>query len=304
MGVAKIAGNRYHIRSMKHLRHAIPTLIVSLIAVSACGRVSDPILDVEETSLHVRAAWSPDGLTIAFTNHIIGSEGVYLVDSSGSNLRVLKAGEGIGLSWSPDSAWIVFSANGSLYTIKATGDTITQLTNSASDIRPAWSPDGTRIVFRSNGLRVLTLSTGQVATILTIGDFPTWTPAGSILFMTSAGAGLNRADYFFETIDTTGGQRQTLIQFRSSADCAFLSMSPAGTHIVFSIRLFDGSDRSQIAVLNTSSPPGAQLTTDGGDYPAWSPDGTKIVYTRTAKGDGGLWIMNADGSNKRRLTQP
>ena len=47
-----------------------------------------------------------------------------------------------------------------------------------------------------------------------------------------------------------------------------------------------------------------RLTDDGGDYPAWSPDASSIVYTRTLPGDGGLWIMDADGANKRRLTAP
>jgi len=47
-----------------------------------------------------------------------------------------------------------------------------------------------------------------------------------------------------------------------------------------------------------------RLTDDGGDYPAWSPDGKMIVYTRTTAGDGGLWIMNAEGGGKRRLTRP
>jgi len=288
---------------MKHLLFNLPILIAGLIVLPACERSSDPIVTAEETIIHERPAWSPDGLTIAFSNRIIGGQGIYLVDSSGLNFRVLKAGEGLGLSWSPDSKWIVFSANGSLHKIKATGDSLTQWTSSANDHRPAWSPDGTRIVFRNNGLRILNVATSQVTTILTTGTDPTWTPAGLILFITSSPAGAS-LDYFFETIDTTGGQRQTLYQLRTPADCGFSSVDQTGTYLLFSARPLDRPDRAQIVRITLSNSQGLQLTSDGGDFPAWSPDGTNIVYTRTAKDDGGLWIMNADGSNKRMLTQP
>src|SRR2546423_8867683 len=36
--------------------------------------------------------------------------------------------------------------------------------------------------------------------------------------------------------------------------------------------------------------------------PAWSPDGTQLVLTSRAPSQGFLWIMNADGSNRRQLT--
>lgn len=34
----------------------------------------------------------------------------------------------------------------------------------------------------------------------------------------------------------------------------------------------------------------------------WSPDGTHIVYTDSRAGNGRLWIMEENGSNKRQLT--
>src|SRR5262245_31471054 len=51
----------------------------------------------------------------------------------------------------------------------------------------------------------------------------------------------------------------------------------------------------QTRLTNTSTPE---------DYPDWSPDGAKIVYTNRGNGsvgDTSIWIMNADGSNPNRV---
>jgi len=45
-----------------------------------------------------------------------------------------------------------------------------------------------------------------------------------------------------------------------------------------------------------------QLTTEGASYPAWSADGKHIVYIDVRQEYGRLFMMNADGSNKRQLT--
>ncbi len=37
--------------------------------------------------------------------------------------------------------------------------------------------------------------------------------------------------------------------------------------------------------------------------PAWSPDGDKIVYSSSKGGTANIWIMNSDGSDKKRMTE-
>ena len=58
--------------------------------------------------------WGPDGRTIAFVSSR-GNEGltfgVWLVDSDGSNLRVV-ANPGLGPAWSPDGRWVYYSTRG------------------------------------------------------------------------------------------------------------------------------------------------------------------------------------------------
>jgi Tol biopolymer transport system component len=49
----------------------------------------------------------------------------------------------------------------------------------------------------------------------------------------------------------------------------------------------------------------ARLTIDpsNGMYPTWSPDGSRIAFMSWRTGATELWVMNADGSDQRRLTE-
>jgi Tol biopolymer transport system component len=98
--------------------------------------------------------------------------------------------------------------------------------------------------------------------------------------------------------------------------------SPDGSKVVFeSTRALNGNDANNahfnrniwVVDADSSDPtPLTNLTASGASStnPAWSPDGSKIAFASTAALDGSdaangtsnVWVMNADGSNLRPLT--
>ncbi|HEX8746165.1 MAG TPA: carboxypeptidase regulatory-like domain-containing protein [Pyrinomonadaceae bacterium] len=60
---------------------------------------------------------------------------------------------------------------------------------------------------------------------------------------------------------------------------------------------------TQIYTMNADGSNVTKLTSDGGDSPAWSPDGQKIAFRSGKLGDSTIFVMNADGSNQTQLSQ-
>jgi Tol biopolymer transport system component len=58
-----------------------------------------------------------------------------------------------------------------------------------------------------------------------------------------------------------------------------------------------------IYVLSVKDKAVERLTTDGlrNRDPGWSPDGEKIVFARAESGQSDIFVMNADGSERRVL---
>ena len=276
---------------------------LSVLHLSGCSPQTGPEEFEEESYAHVRASWSRNGSTIAFNGTVAGVRGVYVVDTAASSIALVKEGEGIGVTWSPDDQWLAFSALQSIYKIRTTGDSLTRLTGALGAVRPAWSPYGDSIVFVRYGLWILDLGSSTEQQILSGADFPSWySDARRVLFLNNLPSSSGDIIYSFDSYECSTGNVMTQYAFSSKASCGYCSVNRDGNAIVFAIKFY--GKRAEVWKADLSFGTSAQLTDDGGDYPAWSPDGMRIVYTRTQKGDGGLWIMNADGSGKRRLTAP
>lgn len=186
----------------------------------------------------------------------------------------LTPGPGGGTGWlaiSSDVAGAFDFENGNsdIYLIRTDGSNRTQLTKaSGNDFSPAWSPDGAQIVFRTTR----------------DGD-------DEIYLMNADGS------------EQTNLSRSPATEERSP------DWSPDGRQIVLASQqgaILDifilPIDSAKTASDNTNW---TRLTGDsiGGDeYPAWSPDGTRIAFHSYRDGNWEIYVMNVDGSGLRRLT--
>ena len=66
-----------------------------------------------------------------------------------------------------------------------------------------------------------------------------------------------------------------------------------------------GTAPSDVYVMNADGTGLRRLTRSRGEdnYPAWSPDGRRIVFGSERDGNLGLYVMKKDGSRQRRLTR-
>ena len=153
------------------------------------------LTDPDDIEAHHRdPTWSRDGTLIAY-NHF--TEGLVIVNSDGTNRRLVTDNSGVSFSWSPDNRQIAFESfrdNGrnrtekdQIYTINIDGTDRRQLTDLSSyNEKPDWSPDGRRIVFMSHrdknwNLYIIDVNTGfetQVTDKFGSDMFPAWSPDG------------------------------------------------------------------------------------------------------------------------------
>jgi Tol biopolymer transport system component len=231
--------------------------------------------------------------------HVIGAFG-----AAAAVLCVTGGSAWAGAPLESKIAFITTRDSGEIYTMEADGSGEARVTRRApSGFGSAWSPGGARIAFTGSaddgsrrlwvmsqtgsGLRRITNLRAQQAVGGPAFD-PDWSPSGRRLVFS----------YGFDiyTVRADGSGRRRLTDRGGSAhDDWDPAWSPNGRVIVFTR---DGR-------LYRMRPNGRRLRLLGrGDEADWSPSARRIVFTvEQRNGRGDLFVMKADGSDRRRLTR-
>jgi Tol biopolymer transport system component len=209
-----------------------------------------------------------------------------------------------------ENGLLAFSGAGQIHVVSPDGSGLRQLTDpdghDALDVH--WSPDGSKLGYRvwmkGDYELFVTNADGSGVTNVTgsmgVSEFA-WSPDGSMLAFTGFQEG-NDFDLFVVNADGTG--LRAVVESPLSEHLP--QWSPDGTQIAFErwpVHDRDPGTPDIYTVALERDEPVPVVTSSGWDTgAAWSPDGTRIAFSSERDGDQEIYVVNADGSGERKLT--
>jgi TolB protein len=305
-------------REQKRRNRRVGSAIVALVVIGATAVALGEAFASKHP--RVPATHPPPGSNgrIAFVspgNCPLGNR-LYTVAPDGTDLQPLIGETEVEYpDWSPDGSTIAFddgsvicvpdwsTSIGHIFTVRADGSGLKQVTSGiGAELTPDWSPDGTHLAVTAEGedglpagIFVVDVATGTMRPVTAnpypgyLDKEPDYSPEGTqITFVRDrrlvyVGASTNQSALFVANVDGSGLRRLTPWGMGLTGTP---SWSPDGSRIVFrsgSVVPPPGARLAQIYVVGADGTGLRQLTFDGNAasyWPSWSPDGTRIVFTR------------------------
>ena len=242
-------------------------------------------------SSDVFPAWSPDASRITFSSDRAEARNadVYVMNADGSDVQRLTnaPGEDRGTSWTSDGELIVFHSardrdathNFDVFTMNPDGTNQTKIFTNGSAAYVCGDSETGRIVFNSNG-----------------------DPLGTNPPRTNPTTGALIRDFEIFTMDIDGSNvfqvtDNTVLDSgpKWSPDCSTISYNSLDTGGSLDIFRIDADGTDKVNLTNT---PGVFDA-----FSAFSPDGTRIVFSSNRDGNFEIYSMDAtNGRNVQRLT--
>ena len=299
-----------------------------LLVIFSCEKQDERIYAFPEpSSPYEDPIWHPSGEIIGFYHRPIkeihydysynrpiatkyvyekDSAGFWLIDSDGTNQRRVLP-ELYNPIWSPDGNWISFVQSGRTFKMPFDGErfdtsAVVPVTTELCTYQTSWSPDGKQITYgkascddndNKVGAWIKNMETGTEKFIGRYVYYMSWHPTDdSIVYLKSDSLML---------YDNTADTKKLLLAIPvSTTESRDLEYSPTGDKIAFI------SDRLYLYTLNPDGTGLKRLSDSIITSYSWSPAGEIVYlnfdYNSIDEAQGTLWIMNADGTNKRQLT--
>lgn len=266
--------------------------------------------------------WAPDSSKFVYETKFEGNAEIFLYTVATRQNVNLTHNKHFNAdpSFSPDGKRIAFLStvlgdNPDIYVMDVDGTNIRRLTDHpAWDSYPIFTPDGTQILFLSNrdsdSLHPYVKNVNDDTPPVRLGEWngiqgfrsKYWSPDGTqIVFSTDS----NGKDQIV-LMDVELYKPKVFLS-DSSADLQFPRVSLDGTKIAYQARKSNHSVELRVTELETQKT--SVLYTTNPDLPptfslvpAWSPDGSKIVFSTKTTGNADIYTINTDGTGLQQLT--
>lgn len=295
-------------------------LFTVFLTISGCEQSNEPPMD-DEFLIKLSQTdpeYSHDGEKIVFGGLYNEVYAIHIIDYKGNYLgNILEDfGHLSSPSWSPDASKLVTSIKGDLYIVKVNGDSLNRINSSGEDFSCQWSPNGRYIAYTKSicdpdcGIALYDLENSTTTIVGEFGGYAKWNSSSDkiyyyhTVYKNEEGRGIYQG-FTVKRVNINNMETDSLWFVDKTEKKIWLNglaVSANENELLFAAS-YDYPTRSDIWKVNLETKEIIQLTFDGGACPAYSPDSKKIVYTNTNKNEGGLWIMNSDGTSKKRLTK-
>ncbi len=198
-------------------------------------------------------------------------------------------------SWNPQGRGVAFLTIGG-----GRGDILSSF---LEDGLPSWAPDSYTVAFASrresdriSRLYRVNQANGEEHSLGLIGNYVSTFPDGRLVFKGCTVEGM--CGMFI-----SGPEGGTMDLISDNTSDTAPAPSPDGTKIAFMSVGRDGASNWEIFVMDSNGGNVTRLTDNGANdgLPAWSPDGSTIAFASDRDGAWGIWAMNPDGSDQRKL---